>query len=457
MNDNKMTSTELRATWGLGGVFSLRMLGMFMVLPVLTTYGMSLKDATGQLIGIAIGVYGLTQALLQIPFGLLSDRLGRKPLIIGGLLIFIMGSIIAACSDSVWGIILGRALQGAGAISGAVMALLSDLTREQNRTKAMAFIGVSFGITFAIAMVSGPIITHEIGLHGLFWLIAALATTGIITTLLLVPDSRQHVVNRESAVVKQDLLRVLSHPPLLKLNTGILFLHALLMSTFIALPVQLEKAGFAIHQHWKVYLFTMLIAFAGVLPFIIYAELKRQMKRIFSLCVGLLLVAELTLWLAGYQFWILVAGVQMFFLAFNIMEALLPSLISKEAPPGFKGTAMGVYSTCQFLGVAMGGALGGWLLENAGGAASIFFAGMLLATLWLLISLTMREPPYLSSLRIVLNTAQAASVGPTEQRLIAHPGVRSVLWVAEENSMYVKIDNKVTTRQELELLIAEQY
>ncbi|WP_275384515.1 MFS transporter, partial [Xenorhabdus bovienii] len=196
MNDNKMTPLELRATWGLGSVFSLRMLGMFMVLPVLTTYGLELHGATEALIGIAIGIYGLTQAIFQIPFGLLSDKIGRKPLIIGGLFIFVLGSIIAALSDSIWGIIIGRALQGTGAISAAIMALLSDLTREQNRTKAMAFIGISFGITFAFAIVVGPIITHQIGLNGLFSAIAVLAGCGIFITLFAVPNTHEHSLNR---------------------------------------------------------------------------------------------------------------------------------------------------------------------------------------------------------------------------------------------------------------------
>ncbi len=218
MNDYKMTPGELRATWSLGTVFSLRMLGMFMVLPVLTTYGMALQSASEALIGIAIGIYGLAQAIFQIPFGLLSDRIGRKPLIVGGLAVFVAGSIIAALSHSIWGIILGRALQGSGAIAAAVMALLSDLTREQNRTKAMAFIGVSFGITFAIAMVLGPIVTHSLGLNALFWMIAALATLGILLTIWVVPNSTNHVLNRESGMVKGSFSKVLAEPRLLKLN-----------------------------------------------------------------------------------------------------------------------------------------------------------------------------------------------------------------------------------------------
>lgn len=330
MNDYKMTPGERRATWGLGTVFSLRMLGMFMVLPVLTTYGMALQGASEALIGIAIGIYGLTQAVFQIPFGLLSDRIGRKPLIVGGLAVFAVGSVIAALSDSIWGIILGRALQGSGAIAAAVMALLSDLTREQNRTKAMAFIGVSFGITFAIAMVLGPIITHKLGLHALFWMIAILATTGIALTIWVVPNSSTHVLNRESGMVKGSFSKVLAEPRLLKLNFGIMCLHILLMSTFVALPGQLADAGFPAAEHWKVYLATMLIAFGSVVPFIIYAEVKRKMKQVFVFCVGLIVVAEIVLWNAQTQFWQLVVGVQLFFVAFNLMEAFCLHLSVKS-------------------------------------------------------------------------------------------------------------------------------
>ena len=452
MNDYKMTPGELRATWGLGTVFSLRMLGMFMVLPVLTTYGMALQGASEALIGLAIGIYGLAQAIFQIPFGLLSDRVGRKPLITGGLAIFVVGSIIAALSDSIWGIILGRALQGSGAIAAAVMALLSDLTREQNRTKAMAFIGVSFGVTFAIAMVLGPIITHKLGLHALFWMIAGLATLGIALTLWVVPNSKNHVLNRESGMVKGCFSKVLMEPKLLKLNFGIMCLHILLMSTFVALPGMLEAAGFAARDHWKIYLVTMLVSFVSVVPFIIYAEVKRRMKRVFVFCVVLLLIAEIVLWGAGPHFWELVLGVQIFFLAFNLMEALLPSLISKEAPAGYKGTAMGIYSTSQFLGVAIGGALGGWV-DGLFDSQTVFLAGALLSMIWLLVAGSMQEPPYVSSLRIAIPEGVTPDAS-LQARLLATEGVSEVLVVAEERSAYVKIDSKVTNRFEVEQAIS---
>ncbi|MTH44697.1 MFS transporter [Intestinirhabdus alba] len=454
MNDYKMTPGELRATWGLGTVFSLRMLGMFMVLPVLTTYGMALQGASEALIGFAIGIYGLTQAVFQIPFGLLSDRIGRKPLIVGGLAIFVLGSVIAALSDSIWGVILGRALQGSGAIAAAVMALLSDLTREQNRTKAMAFIGVSFGVTFAIAMVLGPLITHTLGLNALFWMIAALATLGIILTIWVVPDSQNHVLNRESGMVKGSFRKVLAEPRLLKLNFGIMCLHILLMSTFVALPGQLADAGFPAAGHWKVYLVTMVIAFGSVVPFIIYAEVKRRMKRVFLLCVGLIVIAEIVLWGSGTHFWELVIGVQLFFLAFNLMEALLPSLISKESPAGYKGTAMGVYSTSQFLGVAIGGSLGGWI-DGLFDGQTVFLAGAVLAMAWLAVASTMKEPPYVSSLRVVIPPDIAAD-DALKQRLLATEGVSEVLIADREHSAYVKIDSKVTNRFEIEQTIARR-
>ncbi|MCP9266764.1 MFS transporter [Xenorhabdus sp. XENO-1] len=451
MNDNKMTPLELRATWGLGSIFSLRMLGMFMVLPVLTTYGLELRGSSEALIGIAIGIYGLTQAIFQIPFGLLSDRIGRKPLIIGGLLIFVLGSIIAALSDSIWGIIIGRALQGAGAISAAIMALLSDLTREQNRTKAMAFIGISFGITFAFAIVVGPIITHQIGLNGLFGTIAILSSCSILITLFAVPSAHKHILNRESGIARGSFRRVLSDPQLLKLNFGILSLHTLLMSSFIALPLIMEKAGFPPQQHWKVYLITTLISFIAVLPFIIYAEKKRRMKQVFLLCIGLLFIAELVLWSVGSHLWGIFVGIQVFFLAFNIMEAILPSLISKEAPAGYKGTAMGVYSTSQFLGVALGGFFGGMLYELQG-ASLVFMGGIVLTALWFIISLTLRQPPYVSSIRIVL-PEQLNNPDILEKKILSQAGVKDIVIALEELSAYVKVDTKQTNREQLEQLV----
>jgi MFS family permease len=428
------------------------MLGMFMVLPVLTTYGMKLSGASEALIGIAIGIYGLAQAVFQIPFGLLSDRVGRKPLIVFGLVIFCIGSIVAASTESIWGVIIGRALQGSGAIAAAVMALLSDLTREQNRTKAMAFIGISFGITFAIAMVLGPIITHAWGLHALFWAIAVLTILGIIITVAVVPSPATHILNRESSMVKGSFGKVLSNPKLLKLNFGILCLHVLLMSSFVVLPQVMEHAGFPPSEHWRVYLVTMLTSFVAVIPVIIYAEKKRHMKQVFMGCVAVLLLAEIVLWAAGLHLWAVIAGIQLFFLAFNVMEAILPSLISKESPAGYKGTAMGLYSTSQFIGVAIGGSLGGYVYGNAG-AGAVFLVCAAIAIVWLLVSSTMTEPPYVSSLRITLSEL-AVKDSALQARILAQPGVAEAVVVPEEFSAYVKVDTKQTNRQALEQLVS---
>ncbi len=390
MKDKKMTRMELRATWSLGTVFSLRMLGIFMVLPVLTTYGMALQEASESLIGLAIGIYGLTQAIFQIPCGLLSDRVGRKPIIIGSFLVFILGSVIAARTDSIWGVILGRALQGFGTIAAPVMALLSDLIREQHRTKAMACIGVSFGLTFATAIVLGPIVTHAIGLSGLFWSMAILALTGILIILLVVPAAGRHNLNREPSIIRGSFRKVLVNPQLLKLNVSIFCLHTMLMLSFVALPPIMARAGCLPSEQWKVYLVTMLISFITLVPAIIYAEVKRRIKRVFLICVMLLLFSELILLMENTYFWAIFAGIQLFFLAFNIMEALLPALVSKESPAGYTGTAMSVYSTSQFLGVAFGGTLGGYLLQLQG-SWLVFFTGSLIAIVWWWVSLTLHE------------------------------------------------------------------
>lgn len=452
-NDNRMTAEERKATWGLGTIFSLRMFGMFMVLPVLTTYGMHLQGANETLIGIAIGIYGFMQAIFQIPFGLWSDKIERKTLIILGLLIFVVGSVVAALSTSIWGVIIGRALQGSGAISAAVMALLSDLTREQTRTKAMAFIGVSFGITFAIAMVTGPIITHQIGLQGLFWFIAILAVSGIFLTITIIPKSQYHIRNSESAVVKGCLKEVLRQPQIIKLNFGIFCMHCLLMVTFIALPLCFERAGFPAHRHWQIYLVTMLIAFVSVVPGIIIAEVKRKMRVVFLCCIVILIAAETTLWQADNQLWILILGTLLFFIAFNLMEALLPSLISKEAPAGSKGTAMGVYSTFQFFGAAAGGSLGGWIVGNEG-TTVLFLLATVLACLWLLLAFTMKEPPYLANLRIQLPEYNYNLAW--QDFFLQQAGVHEAIIIAEEQCAYIKIDSTVTNRQVLEAALAQR-
>ncbi len=451
-HSERMSSGETRAASGLALVFAFRMLGMFMVLPVLATYGMDLAGATPALIGLAIGAYGLTQAIFQIPFGVISDRIGRRPVIYLGLIVFALGSVLAANSDSIWGVIAGRILQGAGAISAAVMALLSDLTREQHRTKAMAMIGMTIGLSFAVAMVVGPLLTRAFGLSGLFLATGAMALCGIVIVMFMVPRSTGTLQHRESGVAKQALLPTLRHPDLLRLDLGIFVLHAMLMSSFIALPLALvEKAGLPKEQHWWVYLTALLISFFAMIPFIIYGEKKRKMKRVLLGAVVTLMLTELFFWKFGDSLRTLVIGTVVFFTAFNLLEASLPSLISKVSPAGGKGTAMGVYSTSQFLGSALGGILVGWLFQH-GGLSVVFLGGAGLAALWLAFAVTMREPPYVTSLRLPLSPEALREAGLAE-RLKAVNGVTDAVIVAEEAAIYIKLDTELLDRATLEQLV----
>jgi MFS family permease len=425
------------------------MLGLFMVLPVLATYGQDLSGATPFLLGLAIGAYGLTQAVLQIPFGMLSDRFGRFPIIYIGLLIFAAGSIVAGMSDSVWGVIAGRTLQGAGAISAAVMALLSDSTREQHRTKAMAVIGISIGLSFAVAMVVGPLITRVFGLTGLFWFTAAMALFGILIIAVAVPKPAVQLRHRESGVATVALAATLRNGALLRLDFGIFALHALLMASFIALPLALvEQGALPKEEHWWVYLIALFIGFFAMLPFIIYSEKKRQMKRVFVGAIAVLMATELYLWWFADSLALLIIGTVVFFTAFNFLEASLPSLISKVAPAGAKGTAMGVYSTSQFLGAALGGMLGGWLF-SIGGASLVFAGCAALAALWLIFAANMQEPPYVTSVRLPVSPA-ALQETQWLTALSSQAGVMDAVLVVEEAAVYVKFDTQIIDRASVE-------
>ncbi|MCH2339303.1 MFS transporter [Pseudomonas sp. NPDC047963] len=448
----RMSASETRAASGLALVFAFRMLGMFMVLPVLATYGMDLQGATPALIGLAIGAYGLTQAVLQIPFGIISDRIGRLPVIYFGLLIFAAGAVFAATADTIWGVIAGRVLQGAGAISAAVMALLSDLTREQHRTKAMAMIGMSIGVSFAVAMVVGPLLTSAFGLSGLFWVTAGMAALGMLVVAVL-PRAPAHIRHRESGVARQALGATLRHPDLLRLDFSIFALHAVLMASFVALPLALvNEAALPKEEHWWVYLTALVVGFFGMVPFIIYGEKKRQMRRVVLGAVAVLVLSELFLLWFGNRLWSLVGGMIVFFIAFNLLEASLPSLISKVAPAGGKGTAMGIYSTSQFLGSGLGGVLGGWLYQ-LGGLGTVFAGCAALCALWFVVTWSMREPPYVTGLRLPLSAGAARNPALMEQ-MMAIPGVSDAVVIVEEAAAYVKVDMRVLDRAALDQLVA---
>nr|VFK13237.1 MAG: Predicted arabinose efflux permease, MFS family [Candidatus Kentron sp. LPFa]VFK24471.1 MAG: Predicted arabinose efflux permease, MFS family [Candidatus Kentron sp. LPFa] len=388
-----MTSLERRAIAALTAVFSVRMFGLFMILPVFTLYAEDrYAGYTATLAGLAIGIYGLTQALLQIPFGMLSDRIGRKPVIIAGLIIFMFGSVIAALSDSILGVILGRALQGAGAIAAVVMALMADLTRERQRAKAMAIFGASVGLIFVLALIAGPALGHLVGLSGLFWMTAALGLVGMAVFYFSISEPAALRFHQDTEASPAQFSDVLKDRQLLRLDGGIFILHLVLVAGWVVLPLTLRDAGLAASDHWKVYVLVLLVSIILMFPFIIASGKQQYAKSVFVGAVFALGVYQLAL--AGYHenLITIVAMMVIFFTAFNILEANLPSLVSRFAPPEKKGTALGVYSTSQFLGAFVGGLAGGWLLDGYGPQAVFLFCAAMTGV-WFLFAVTMRNPP----------------------------------------------------------------
>jgi MFS family permease len=384
-----MTAQERRTVTSLALLYCFRMLGLFMVLPLLSLYAADLPGATPTLIGLAMGMYGLANALLQIPFGWLSDRVGRKPVIIAGLLVFGLGSAIAAGAGSIIGIILGRTLQGAGAISSTLMALVADLTREEQRTKAMAVVGMSIGLSFAGALVLGPVIATYGGLPAVFWFTTALALSGIAILVLLVPLPPSISTSDHTDVgVRLGLVRHgLGDMRLVRLNFGVFILHFILVAFFLVVPGQLEQSlGVGREQHWMVYLPVVVFSLAGMVPLMILAERHGRLRQMFLLAVALVIAAMTALDFATTKL-LCYGGLWLFFVGFNYLEATLPSLLSKTVSAGSKGTAMGVYSTCQFMGAFAGGAGGGWLLEHWGEGILISVCLLLAAAWWLVVLL----------------------------------------------------------------------
>ncbi|MFZ0499733.1 MAG: MFS transporter [Steroidobacteraceae bacterium] len=387
-----MEKHELRAATSLAAVFSVRMLGLFMVYPVFAAFARHLAGATPYKIGVALGIYGLSQGALQIPFGALSDRIGRKTMIVIGLVVFGIGSAVAARAASIDGMIVGRLLQGGGAIGSVVLALVADLTAEKNRTKAMALIGMTIGFSFLVAIVTGPAIAGWVGVGGIFWLMAALALAGIAITALVVPTAPRPHVQPEAETVPALIGASLRNPELLRLNFGIFALHAMLTASFLVVPALLRGTlAVSNREQWLVYLPVLLLSVAVMVPAIIVAERYRRMKSVLVAAVAVMAASQLMLALGGFDTYVLLAGLVLFFSGFNIMEASLPSLVTKTAPAGSRGTATGIYSSSQFLGIFAGGVVGGWVHQVAGTAAVSLFAAAV-AIAWLLVAATMRGP-----------------------------------------------------------------
>ncbi len=434
-----MTPGERRAAGALASIYALRMLGLFMILPVFALYAERLDGVTPVMVGLAISAYGLTQALLQIPFGLASDRFGRKPVIVFGLLLFAAGSVVAAQADDVATVILGRALQGSGAIAAAVLALAADLTRESVRTRMMASIGASIGVAFALALILGPVLDRWIGVPGIFLLTAGLAVAGIAVVMLAVPAAPA-TVHRDAEAVRGQFAPVLRDPELLRLDAGILILHAILTATFVVFPLMLrDAAGLEAARHWQVYLPVLVLSLLGMVPLVIHAERRGRHKTVFLAGIAVLACGQFGLYLAGGSLAGLVTALLVMFTAFNLLEASLPSLVSKAVPGNRKGTAMGVYSSAQFLGAFLGG-LGGGAVHGAFGPTGVFLFCTALALVWLLLAAPMRQPRQLASRLLRVGTLTPRQAQALSQRLGGIDGVVEAVVVADEGVAYLRVE-----------------
>lgn len=440
---------EKQAGLSLAAIYAVRMLGLFMILPVFTLDADQFTGATPLLAGLALGIYGLTQGLLQIPFGMLSDRFGRKPIIAAGLLLFVVGSLVAANADSIYTVILGRALQGSGAIAAALMALAADLSREEHRLKMMSFIGVSIGFAFAVAMVMGPILNHMVGLSGLFVVTAVMALLALVILFVWVPTPRASHFHRDAQANPTQFKSVLGDTQLLRLDFGILVLHMILMATYVAFPLMLkDQAGLAAEDHWKLYLPVFLLSVGLMVPFIIVAETKRRMKQVFVGAIGVLAVAELNLLFGGDSVWHLAVTMVVFFTAFNLLEASLPSLVAKMAPPDRKGTAMGVYSSSQFLGAFIGGGLGGLSYQHWGGIG-VYLMCSFAILVWLLLAYTMKNPRYVSTYLLKIGKIDPSRVNQMVTTLVSVQGVAEAVIEPEEGIAYLKVELHALDRETL--------
>ena len=444
-----MNSVEKRAILGVGGIFALRMIGLFMIVPVFSVYGDNYAHATPFLIGLAVGIYGLGQAIFQIPMSLAADKFPRKPIIFLGLVLFAIGGIIAANATDIYEVILGRALAGSGAVSAVLMALLADVTREEMRTKAMATMGLTIATSIMLAFAFGPLLVGSLGISGLFWLTAGFAVLAMLLLLFVPTPLRVLKHNLDNKSIGQQLATVLKIGDLNRLHIGIFALHLTMTAIFVILPHQLNDVlGLSVRQQGLVYLPLLFIGFAVAIPFIIIAEKKRKMRQVFLAAIALMTVALALLALGGQVGVGIILGLLLYFMGFNLLEATIPSWISKRAPVANKATAMGLNSSSQFFGAFVGGAMGGLLLSQPNLLAWGILAIIMAASLLLIIPIA--DPPYLSSTTVTI--PKNIDIQDWSRQMLAVDGVDELVVMAKEQVAYLKLDKTQltdTSRQEL--------
>lgn len=440
LTGNKMTRTERNAVVSLSSIMGLRMVGLFMVLPVFTLYARQLAGSTPALIGMAMGIYGLAQALFQIPFGALSDRVGRKPIIFLGLLIFIAGSWIAGITHSITGMIIGRSLQGVGAVGSTILALMADLTREDQRTKAMAISGMTIGFSFSVAMFLGPLLTKWMSVPDLFLIASGFGVVGILILWRSVPTPVVSTWHRDTEPELKSFIKLLASPDLAKLNVGIFALHAIFTASFIVIPVGLYNfVGLASSQQWKIYLPALLVAFVIAMGCIGMSERKQQIKPYFIGGIAVLGLSELCLWVVPDSMTLAFVGLCLFFGSFSLLEAFMPSLITRTAPAARKGSALGIYSCSQFFGIFVGGVLGGWLYGKFGFSGVYLFC-VILSLFWLALAFLMQPPRFLVTRMWKVTPSRQSDWNAIAAKLHLLPGMVEITFIAEDGIAYLKME-----------------